>query len=271
MRPGSLGTPQARRRPAGARDRRPGRPRRGASAPSASAAAGGSARTRSACAADAPLRFPRRRVPVAPPRRRGHRSDLAVRDAPVGVARRPAAAAPRGHRRRRVVGHRRWRSCSRARVSRSSSAAAPPSRPSSWRSVRENARYLPGVESARGRQRHARGRPASSPRMTSSASPCPPARCPPRSPPIGPAVPGARERARPFQGPRAAAGNAAQRVRRRAGARARRGLPGWPRPRRRGAPARRRARRRLARRSLRAPARRRAVRGRPATSRRAPT
>ena len=43
---------------------------------------------------------------VAHARRRRHRPHLAVRDAPVGVARRPAAAAPRRGHRRRLVGHR---------------------------------------------------------------------------------------------------------------------------------------------------------------------
>ena len=53
IRPGSLGRPQARRRPARARDRRAGRPRRRASAPRRSARAGASARTRCASASGA--------------------------------------------------------------------------------------------------------------------------------------------------------------------------------------------------------------------------
>ena len=97
--PGRAGQAQARRRPAGARDRRDGRP-------------GRDARHRDDPQGhpDPPAQDPRahRRaaeVPAGrfrdrPARRRGHRPHLAQRDAPVGVARRPAAAAPgRDHRR----------------------------------------------------------------------------------------------------------------------------------------------------------------------------
>ena len=49
IRSGSLADAEARRRPARARDRRPGPADRGLSAPSTSAAAGGSARARSGC------------------------------------------------------------------------------------------------------------------------------------------------------------------------------------------------------------------------------
>ena len=51
--------------------------------------------------------LPAGRLGHEPARRRGHRPHLAERDAPVGVARRPAAAPPRRRHRRRRVGHRR--------------------------------------------------------------------------------------------------------------------------------------------------------------------
>ena len=54
----------------------------------------------------APLNFPQVEPRLAAARRRRHRPHLAERDAPVGVARRPAAAAPRRRHRRRLVGHR---------------------------------------------------------------------------------------------------------------------------------------------------------------------
>ena len=63
-------------------------------------------------------------------RGRGHRPHLAQRDAPVGVARRPAAAAPRRGHRRRLAGARRSPSRSPAPASTSTSAAAPAPRPS---------------------------------------------------------------------------------------------------------------------------------------------
>ena len=72
-----------------------------------------------------PLTFPRVEKPVALPRRRGHRADLAVRRAPVGVARRPAAAAHGGRRGRRLDGHRRRH---RARARRARRAARLPHR-----------------------------------------------------------------------------------------------------------------------------------------------
>ena len=53
----------------------------------------------------APAHVPAGAGAVARARRRGHRPHLAVRDAAVGVARRPAAAAPRRRHRRRLVGH----------------------------------------------------------------------------------------------------------------------------------------------------------------------
>ena len=54
----------------------------------------------------APAHLPDGPGAVAHARRRRHRPHLALRDAAVGVARRPAAAAPRRRHRRRLVGHR---------------------------------------------------------------------------------------------------------------------------------------------------------------------
>ena len=53
-----------------------------------------------------PLRFPHGRARLAGAGDGGDRADLAVRDAPVGVARRPSADPPRGDRRRRATGAR---------------------------------------------------------------------------------------------------------------------------------------------------------------------
>ena len=96
--------PQARRRPAGARDRRPGGARgdhrhRARAQGHPRPAAQGARPDRQ------PAALPARRARLAAARRRGHRPDLAQRDAAVGVARRPAAAPPRRGDRRRPVGH----------------------------------------------------------------------------------------------------------------------------------------------------------------------
>ena len=53
----------------------------------------------------APAALPQGRGRLAGAGRRGHRPDLAVRDAAVGVARRPAPDSPRRDHRRRHVGH----------------------------------------------------------------------------------------------------------------------------------------------------------------------
>ena len=169
--------------------------------------------------------------------RRGHRPHLALRDAPVGVARRPAADAPRRRHRRRLVGHRlavclaraglevdlgcrtpSRPSCSRARAR--TSATCPASRcPSAIRVMRAAelelgghdlvclavpARALPAVIAAHGE------------RITAP-----------------------RRRARALQGPRPAARHAAVGVRGRALQRARRRRARRPGARRRGARARR--------------------------------
>ena len=105
IRSGSLGDPEARRRPARAADRRPGDPDRGARH-----------RRRPPRLADpaaqgqGPARqgddLPARRGALAGAGRDGHRADLAQRRAAVGRPRRPAADAPRRGDRRRQLGHR---------------------------------------------------------------------------------------------------------------------------------------------------------------------
>ena len=97
-----------------------------------------------------------------------------------------------------------------APASRSSSAAAPPSRPATSRPTRANDAYLPGIQHAR------RGRASRTPTTSSSsradlvvlavpARALPAAVAAPRRP-----HPGARRRPRPLQGPRAADGDAAR-------------------------------------------------------------
>ena len=105
-----------------------------------------------------------------------------MRDAPVGVARRPAAAAPRRRHRGRRVGHRVAVVLARAGLevdlgSRTREQAE------ELAATRANERYLPGVELPTG-VRPPCAPPTSSCRATtSSASPSPPPRCPPRWPP----------------------------------------------------------------------------------------
>ncbi len=104
IRPGSLGQAQARRRPAGPGDRRPGRPggrdrHRGGPPRLADPAAQGAHPRRPRAA------LPDRRGALQGAGRGGHRPHLAVRDAAVGVARRHAAAPPRRRHRRRHLGH----------------------------------------------------------------------------------------------------------------------------------------------------------------------
>ena len=93
-----------------------------------------------------PAHLPARGVTVTEPRARGFRAHLALRRAPVGVARRPAAAA---HRRRRgragSMGTAAAALLARAWASRCSSAAGRPPRPSASPRPREEERYLPGV------------------------------------------------------------------------------------------------------------------------------
>ena len=107
-----------------------------------------------------PLRFPQVEEPSKALAGGGHRPDLAVRDAPVGVARRPAAGAPGGDHRRRHVGHQPGR-LPRARRARGRPRLPHPGA-GAWRSqhTRENARYLPGVDAARCDPRPARRRAA---------------------------------------------------------------------------------------------------------------
>ena len=169
---------QARRRPAGARDRRARRPGRGdrdRGRPQGLAhpPAQGPHPHRQ------PAHVPQGRAGLAAARRRRDRPHLAQRDAPVGVARRPAAAAPRRRHRRRRVGHRaRGRCSTRAglevdlgcRTREQAEAAA----------TRATSATCPASSSA---GITCCAPPSSSSRATtSSASPCRPARCPPRSP-----------------------------------------------------------------------------------------
>ena len=100
--------PEARPRPPGARDRRADRAggrhgHRGGPQGLADPPAQGPDPGRP------PAHLPEGRVALAAARRRRHRPRVAERDAPVGVARRPAAAAPRRRHRRRLVGHQRRR------------------------------------------------------------------------------------------------------------------------------------------------------------------
>ena len=173
---------QARRRPARARDRRAGRAgrddrHRGRPQGLADPAAQGPDPGRPRAA------LPARRAGLAGAGRRGHRPHLAVRDAPVGVARRAAADPPRRDRRRRHAGARAWRvSLARAgfevdlgcRTAEQAAALAQArdQRPLSAR--RRAARRDPDQARRRARARAA---------TTSSASRCRRARCPRCSPP----------------------------------------------------------------------------------------
>ena len=206
----------------------------GASTP---AAAGGSSRSGSTCAAGPPLTFPRVEDPSPVPGRRGHRADLAVRRAPVGVARRAAAAAHGGRGGRRLDGHRRRH---RPRARRTRSAARLPHRRAGGELLgraRERA-YLPG-RGARPRDR--RARPCreiefAGVDLVVLAVPC--ASCPP------PSARSARAWATAprcwcLEGPRAAARHDPGRLRGRARARPRRGRARRTRSRARGDRARR--------------------------------
>ena len=121
------GDPEARRRPAGAADRRPGPPGRGARHRArpprlADPAAQGAGPARPGDD------LPPRRAPLAGAGRDRDGADLAQRRAAVGGPRRPAADAPRGGDRRRQLGHRGRGAARPRRASRSSSGPAPPSR-----------------------------------------------------------------------------------------------------------------------------------------------
>ena len=123
--------------------------------------------------------LPARGRAVAVPRGRGHRAHLALRRAPVGVARRPAAAAHGRRRRRRLDGHRR-RGGALARGCRG--PARLPHR------ARRRRRSAPGARTratcpASSSTSRSTSRPcprSSSPASTSSCSPCPARACRPR-------------------------------------------------------------------------------------------
>ena len=137
---------EARLRPPRARDRR-GRPARSpCTAPSRSAAAGGSARRRSRSALGRALTFPRTEEPVAGARQLGRRPRLAGDRAAVGVARRPAAAAQGGGDRRRQLGDRR-RGAARPRRPRGPARHPHPrAGRGDGRDPRPTRSYLPGVQ-----------------------------------------------------------------------------------------------------------------------------
>ena len=124
-----------------------------------------------------PLRFPQRRGRLAGARDGGHRADLAVRDAPVGVARRPAADPPRRDRRRRGPGARAWRS----RLARAGFEVDLGCRTAEQADAARRARVRTSLPSrrpaARVGPRDARVASSSSAATTSSAWRSPPARC----------------------------------------------------------------------------------------------
>ena len=215
MRPGSLGTPQARGRPAGARDRRPGRPRRRHRDRGACARAGASARTRSASASDAPLRFP-----VVEPPSPQLAGAVTERIWPCVMLQWEWLGGLPPLRRAAIVGAGSWGISLAVVLARAGLEVELGCRTAEQAEElaprRENARYLPGVALPDGVRVDAAPPTCDSPRTTSSASRCPRRALPAALAAHGPAVPGARRRARPLQGPRAAARHAAQRVRRRA-------------------------------------------------------
>ena len=153
VRPGPARRAEARRRPAGARDRAPRSSRSRSSAPSDSAAAGDPPRAR-----DRPLRARADLPPAARPRAApvAGAGDLeprvVVHLAPVGVARRPAADPPRRRGRRRQLGHRGRDAAGARRAPRSSSVCR--TRRAGARARHRPARtraYLPGRRAARRR------------------------------------------------------------------------------------------------------------------------
>ena len=101
-----------------------------------------------------------------------------MRDAPVGVARRPAADPAGGDHRRRHLGNRASPCCSRAPASRSISAAAPQEQAAICARRGVNERYLPGVELPPPISGVLRAAELSSAATTSSASRSRRARCP---------------------------------------------------------------------------------------------
>ena len=188
--------------------------------------------------------LPAGRGSLARARRRRHRADLAVRDAPVGVARRTAADPPRRDRRGRHLGHeprglpgpRRLRGRAWLPHGRAGGRA---------RRSRENAAYLPGVQLPDS----VRVMRASELELGGHDLVC--LAVPARALPSvlaahGERIPRRAGSARALQGPRPAARHAALGVRRRALRRPRGCRARGPLARRRGARARRlgRARRR---------------------------
>ena len=183
--------------------------------------------------------LPDRAGAVAHARRRRHRPHLALRDAPVGVARRPAAAAPRRRHRRRLVGHRGRRSCSPAPASRSTSAAAPPTRPTTSPPPAATTSTCPDAELPES-IRVMRAADLELSRHDIVCFAVPSAGLPSAVAAHGGSIPKPHRRARDVEGPRAAARLAAVRLRRRArqqpGRSARSPAPPTPPPRSAAAP-----------------------------------
>ena len=94
--------------------------------------------------AGGPDDLPADRAPLARPRRDRHGAHLAQHRAPVGVARRAAAAAQGRRHRRRELGHRDGRPA-RPRRPRGPARLPHPRAGRADRAGRENERYLPGV------------------------------------------------------------------------------------------------------------------------------
>ena len=223
-------------------------------APSACAAAGGSARTRSASALRA--RAARSRAWRSP--RRSSREPSPSASGRAWHCSGSGSAAPPPLRRAAIVGAGSWGTSLAVALARAGLqvelGCRTPEQAATLRDARENEHYLPGVtlpdavsvkRVRQARPRARRHRLLRRPRGRAARR--------------GRRPRGAHRRrgrrARALEGPRRAAGHAAQRLRGRARPRARRGLPRRARPCGRRAGQRRRARRRVRRRRLRRPAR----------------
>ena len=165
----------------------------------------------------APLNFPQVEQRDRAARRRGHRPHLAQRDAPVGVARRPAAAAPRRRHRRRLLGHggrRRARPRGHRRRPR-----LPHARAGRADDGHARERALPAGRRAPQRVRAVKASELELTRHDLVAFAVPAAELPAVVAEHGPNITMRTRRARPLQGPRPAARLAPERLRRRAHAR----------------------------------------------------
>ena len=135
----------------------------------------------------APLSFPHVEQSTGPLAAARHRPHLAERDAPVGVARRPAAAAPRRRHRRRLLGHRgRRHARPRRHRGRPRLPHARAGRPVAGQRARTSA-TCPASSCPSACIPCARPSSSSS-ATTSSPSPSPRPSCPPRSPSTRPSI-----------------------------------------------------------------------------------